>query len=72
MKRNLLGRVETCFPIRDPKLFKRVYKQGLEIYLKDNTGAFILEADGSYTALTPSAGEEPYSAQQWLVKKYSN
>lgn len=72
MKRNLLGRVETCFPICDQKLFKRVYNEGLEIYLKDNQGAFALDSDGCYSALSPAEGEEPFSAQEWLMQKYSS
>lgn len=72
MKRNLLGRVETCFPVRDPALFERVYSEGLEIYLRDNTGAFSLHPDGSYTAVTPGTAEEAFSAQEWLMQKYSS
>lgn len=70
MKRNLLGRVETCFPVRDPELFRRVYTEGLEVYLKDNTGAWTLETDGSYRSVHPSGEEEPFSAQEWLMEKY--
>lgn len=70
MKRNLLGRVETCFPVHDPELFRRVYTEGLEVYLKDNTGSWVLEPDGSYRSVQPSTEEEPFSAQQWLMETY--
>ena len=42
--RNLLRRVETCFPIRDPKLASRVHEEALQNYLSDNTQAWHLQA----------------------------
>jgi polyphosphate kinase len=71
MKRNLLGRVEIGFPIRDPELFERVYAEGLDIYLRDTGGAFQLESNGSYREVLPANGQEPFSAQAWLMQKYA-
>lgn len=68
MERNLLRRVETCFPILDPVLAQRVHDEALANYLADNTQAWQLEADGSYTRLTPG-DNPPYSAQQTLLAK---
>jgi len=68
LDRNLLRRVETCFPIRDPRLATRVFKESLQNYLADNTQAWLLESDGSYTRVTPG-DEKPYSAQLALLKK---
>ena len=48
MSRNLLRRVETCFPVRDELLKKEVIAQGLAPYLSDNAGTWQLKADGSY------------------------
>ena len=48
MYRNFFKRIEVCFPILDPKVKKRVIKEGLEIYMKDNLNAWIMTADGSY------------------------
>jgi len=48
MSRNLLGRVETCFPVRDEKLAKDVLNLGLRLFLVDNTGAWKLRKDGIY------------------------
>ncbi|BCN94167.1 polyphosphate kinase [Thiomicrorhabdus immobilis] len=70
MRRNLLARVETCFPILDDACFQQVYTEGLAMYLQDNTGAWILQADGSYVAKQPH-GEKPYNAQALLIEKYS-
>jgi polyphosphate kinase len=39
MYRNFFKRIEVCFPILDPKVKRRVIKEGLEIYLKDNLNA---------------------------------
>ena len=70
MRRNLLSRVETCFPVLDEDCFQQVYTEGLAIYLEDNTGAWHLQADGSYQALSPE-DEVPFNAQTALIEKYS-
>jgi polyphosphate kinase len=68
MERNLLRRIEVCFPIIDTELAQRVYAEALENYLADNTQAWLLHADGSYQRATP--GEDlPHSAQQSLLAK---
>jgi polyphosphate kinase len=68
MERNLLKRIEVCFPILDPELAQRVYAEALENYLADNTQAWLLHADGHYERATP--GEDmPHSAQQSLLAK---
>lgn len=69
MERNLYRRVEISFPILDDKLRARTYKQGLEIYLKDNCQAWTMNTDGSYTRIQPQEGEERISAQNYLVEK---
>ena len=68
MERNLLRRVETCFPLLDPKVAKRVYNEALNNYLKDNTHAWELLPDGSYQRLTPGTNK-PHTAQAWLLKE---
>ena len=52
MGRNFFSRVETCFPIEDAKLKKRVFTETIETYLADNAQAWVLNADGSYTQKT--------------------
>ena len=69
LERNLLHRVETCFPILDEDLAKRVFKEALQNYLDDNTNAWVLDADGEYRKLSPAEGEAPYSAQAILLSK---
>jgi polyphosphate kinase len=69
MERNLLRRVETCFPILDPTLAKRVFDEELANYLHDNLNAWELRDDGSYGRVSPADGEMPYSAQGALLAK---
>ncbi len=69
MDRNLLRRVETCFPIVRPELAARVYAEELDNYLRDNTQAWELREDGSYNQLQPHPGEPAHSAQGALLAK---
>lgn len=68
MERNLLHRVETCFPIRDKKLRKKVITE-LEYYLQDNFAAWELQPDGTYVRVSPQEGEEVIEAQQILLRQ---
>ncbi|EIJ40965.1 polyphosphate kinase 1 [Beggiatoa alba B18LD] len=68
MDRNLLKRVEECFPIEHPELKERVIEQGLKLYLADNTQAWVLDSEGNYTWLKPKEGEAPISAQTTLLQ----
>ncbi len=70
MERNLLRRIETCFPIRDPALAERVYDESLANYLADNTQAWNLDADGSYRRVE-RGDDAPHSAQQTLLAKFT-
>ncbi len=67
MGRNLLRRVETCFPIRDERLKEEVVAQGLTPYLTDHAATWVLQPDGSYERL--QGGEPCESAQLMLMKK---
>ena len=69
LERNLLRRVETCFPIIDPQLAERVKAEALDNYLADNQNAWALAADGSYAKVEPAPGEPPHSAQATLLAK---
>jgi polyphosphate kinase len=70
MERNLLRRIESCFPIRDPKLAARVFDEPLANYLADNTQAWLLRSDGTYERV--EAGDEPlHSAQQSLLATFA-
>ncbi len=68
MDRNLFNRVEACFPIENPALKKRIYQQGLLMYLKDNQQAWLLQGDGTWLRAQPALGEEPHNAQRILLE----
>jgi|TARA_R110002073_G_scaffold11861_4_gene53433 polyphosphate kinase len=68
MERNLINRVETCFPITDSKLKERLIKEGLEIYLQDNVQAWQMQSDGSYQRVE-NALADAVSAQHWLLEQ---
>jgi polyphosphate kinase len=68
LERNLLRRIEACFPILDPELAARVYDEALANYLDDNQNAWALRPDGSYVKVEPGDAM-PHSAQQGLLAK---
>lgn len=70
MERNLLRRVEIAYPIEAPKLKDRMIEE-LDIYMKDNTQAWVLQQDGTYIRVQPGTDGEAISAQAWLLSKLS-
>ena len=69
LERNLLRRVETCFPILDPTLADRVFLEELDCCLRDNTQAWQLSADGNYHRIVPEENAPLHSAQVALMSK---
>jgi len=70
MERNLFQRVEVAFPVLDEQARSRILDE-LAIYLADNTQAWTLNPDGSYTHLQPGA-DNPASAQTTLLEKLAD
>ena len=68
MDRNFFRRVEVAFPIEDKTLRARAIEESLGFYLADNTQAWVLDGDGTYTRLKPDDGPA-LSAQSALLKK---
>ena len=66
MERNFFRRIELCVPLAEPRLKARVIKEGLKMYLADNTQAWEMDADGSYHRLRPR-GRLPKRAQEKLL-----
>ena len=66
MNRNLDMRIETCFPIEDPKLAARVKKE-LDYYLSDNTRSWQLQSDGEYKKNRPVRNQRRRNAQERLM-----
>ena len=48
MDRNFFRRIELSFPVIDPKLKRRVIREGLKPYLDDNTQAWDMLPDGTF------------------------
>lgn len=70
MERNLFKRVETCFPIKDPALKKRVIYEGLQVYLNQAGEAWELDSQACYQALIETH-PDCQSAQQALLDQLS-
>jgi polyphosphate kinase len=68
MERNLDRRVETGFPIEGKKLQSRLKKE-LELYLSDNSAAWLLRSDGRYTRSQPAANQTVRNVQAQLLEK---
>jgi polyphosphate kinase len=65
MDRNFFRRNETCFPIKQKPLKERLWND-LQLFLADNTGAWILHGDGCYEQVTPD-DSEPVSSQKTFL-----
>ncbi|MFT6029082.1 MAG: polyphosphate kinase [Oleiphilaceae bacterium] len=68
MTRNLLSRVETCFPIENKKLIERV-KSELSLYLSDNCQRWEMDSEGNYHLNQAKEDEPRISAQQTLLEQ---
>jgi polyphosphate kinase len=67
MNRNFFNRVETCFPIQDAAIRKRILRE-CRLYLTDNCQAWQLNSDGSYQKLEPGSAARR-SAQETLLQE---
>ncbi len=67
MDRNLISRVETCFPVEDLQLQQRVIQDGLLSYLQDNRQAWTLQSNGRW--LQELATDDVLPAQTWLLER---
>ena len=68
MNRNMFRRVEICFPIESKRLSNRILHD-LDLYLKDNTQAWLLQPDGRYLQLLNTSNEEPLQAQLVILNE---
>ena len=66
MNRNMFRRVEICFPIESKRLANRILHD-LDLYLKDNAQAWLLQPDGSYLQLLHTSNDEPTQAQSLIL-----
>jgi len=68
MDRNFFRRIESCFPVLDPKLKRRVIREGLKPYLTDNCQAWEMDEEGNYKRRTPRGAR--HSAQEQLLNEF--
>jgi polyphosphate kinase len=66
MSRNMFGRIEVAWPVREPELRQRVIDECLVPYLRDERDAWHLAPDGTYSR----PATDGVSAQQALMKLY--
>jgi len=67
MDRNFFRRIESAFPVLNPKLKKRVINEGLKAYLRDNAQAWEMDSQGEFTRCTPRRAKA-YAAQSVLLE----
>lgn len=69
MPRNLDRRIEVVFPILDPDAKARVIEEVLAVGFRDETFAWLMNSDGSYT---PLGATEGLRAQQEFMDRAAN
>ena len=67
MGRNMFGRIEVAWPVRDPGLRQRVIDEALVPYLHDRLDAWTLQEDGRYVRV----GDGGPAAQQALLQRFA-
>jgi len=67
MTRNLDHRVEVVFPIEQEEHIHYLRDKMLDTYLKDNTRARMMQADGTYTRLKPTGDNKGIDVQEFFM-----
>ncbi|WP_439682935.1 polyphosphate kinase 1 [Cupriavidus oxalaticus] len=67
MDRNLFRRVEVAFPVLDKALKARVIKESLQVHLRDNASAWIMQPDGNYVRKQTRSRHPRISQNDMLV-----
>ncbi len=67
MSRNMFGRIEVAWPVRDAALRRRLIDEALVPYLHDERDAWELDAEGRYRRVA----EQGLSAQSALMQRFS-
>jgi polyphosphate kinase len=60
MDRNFFRRIEVCFPVLDPRLKKRVIREGLKACLDRRIDVWEMGADGQYKHRKNARGKTPH------------
>ena len=70
MARNMFGRIELAWPVRERALRQRVIDECLVPYLHDTRDAWLLAPDGQYRRVADAQAGAGGSAQQALMRHY--
>jgi polyphosphate kinase len=70
MERNFFRRVEIAFPVRRASHRERILRE-LDIYLRDDSQAWLLDASGKYSPAPERPGERNVRAQEELINTYA-
>lgn len=70
MERNFFRRVEIAFPIQRDTHRQRILRD-LDLCLRDNVQAWVLQADGSYKRVVRKPEEKPVIAQSEMLAYYA-
>ncbi|MEZ5728873.1 MAG: polyphosphate kinase 1 [Burkholderiaceae bacterium] len=70
MERNLHRRVEVAFPVRDPRLKRRVIYEAVRVHLRDNVGSWQMDGSGSYSR-RGLRSRNRFSAQASLLERHA-
>ena len=66
MDRNFFRRIEICFPVLDPRLRKRVIREGLKPYLARNVETWEMDSGGQYRHRKGKRGRRGHAQAQLL------
>ena len=69
MTRNLNHRVEVVFPVESAEHVRYLRDHVLDLYLKENAQARLMQADGTYKRVHLQDGDEPIDIQEWLMNR---
>jgi len=72
MTRNLNHRVEVVFPVESAEHVRYLRDHVLDLYLKDNARARLMQSDGAYKRVHLKDGDESIDIQEWLMDRSRN
>ncbi|OOY35440.1 RNA degradosome polyphosphate kinase [Solemya velum gill symbiont] len=68
MGRNFFKRIESCFPVEQYALKRRIIKETFTTHLRDNCQSWVLKSNGTYKRVKPSKRAKPRNAHEILIE----
>lgn len=69
MPRNLNQRVEVLFPVQAPEMIRHLRDDVLEVYLREDIQAWVMQSDGSYKRTEAPKGGALIDVQGWFMEQ---